>query len=161
MDSLLATEPSFNNSATCWSQSGTASQCSKNRVDPGTKRLRQNRLPPSTSNSAIGSSIPASSRGWSTKACDSGRYTAAETLVRYAMGRLNGKVAVVTGANSGIGLATAKGFAVEGARVFMTGRRQSELDAAVAEVRHDARGVQGDVANLADLDRLFAVVKNE
>jgi NAD(P)-dependent dehydrogenase (short-subunit alcohol dehydrogenase family) len=77
------------------------------------------------------------------------------------MGRLNGKVAVVTGANSGIGLATAKRFAAEGARVFMTGRRLSELDAAVAEIGHDARGVQGDIANLADLDRLFAVAKDE
>ena len=77
------------------------------------------------------------------------------------MGRLEGKVAVITGANSGIGLASAKRFASEGARVFMTGRRQSELDRAVAEVGHDARGVQGDVANLADLDRLYRVVREE
>ena len=55
-------------------------------------------------------------------------------------GKLEGKVAVVTGANSGIGLATAKRFAAEGARVFMTGRRKKELDAAVAAVGHDARG---------------------
>ena len=77
------------------------------------------------------------------------------------MGRLEGKVAVITGANSGIGLASAKRFASEGARVFMTGRRQAELDEAVAEVGHDARGVQGDVANLADLDRLYRVVREE
>ncbi len=77
------------------------------------------------------------------------------------MGRLEGKVAVVTGANSGIGLASAKRFASEGARVFMTGRRQAELDKAVAEVGHDARGVQGDVASLADLDRLYRVVREE
>lgn len=77
------------------------------------------------------------------------------------MGRLEGKVAVITGANSGIGLASAKRFASEGARVFMTGRRQAELDKAVAEVGHDARGVQGDVASLADLDRLYRVVREE
>jgi NAD(P)-dependent dehydrogenase (short-subunit alcohol dehydrogenase family) len=77
------------------------------------------------------------------------------------MGRLDNKIAVITGANSGIGLASAKRFAQEGARVFMTGRRQRELDAAVAEVGNGARGVQGDIANLADLDRLFEVVRKE
>ena len=77
------------------------------------------------------------------------------------MGKLEGKVAVITGANSGIGLASAKRFASEGARVFMTGRRQAELDKAVAEVGHNARGVQGDVASLADLDRLYGVVREE
>jgi NAD(P)-dependent dehydrogenase (short-subunit alcohol dehydrogenase family) len=77
------------------------------------------------------------------------------------MGKLTGKVAVVSGANSGIGLATAKRFAQEGARVFMTGRRQKELDAAVAEVGERARGIRGDVSDLADLDRLYATVKEE
>ncbi len=77
------------------------------------------------------------------------------------MGRLTGKVALVTGANSGIGLAIAKRFAAEGARVFMTGRRQEELDKAVAEVGGNARGVQGDISNLADLDRLYAIIREE
>ena len=77
------------------------------------------------------------------------------------MSRLEGKVAVVTGANSGIGLASAKRFAQEGARVFMTGPRQAELDRAVAEVGGGARGVQGDITSLTDLDRLYAVVREE
>ena len=77
------------------------------------------------------------------------------------MGRLEGKVAVITGANSGIGLASAKRFANEGARLFMIGRRQVELDKAVAEVGHDARGIQVDVAILADLDRLYRIVREE
>ncbi len=77
------------------------------------------------------------------------------------MDRLKGKVAVITGANSGIGLASARRFAREGARMFMTGRRQAELDTAVAAVGGDARGIQGDIANLADLDRLYRIVREE
>jgi NAD(P)-dependent dehydrogenase (short-subunit alcohol dehydrogenase family) len=77
------------------------------------------------------------------------------------MGKLDGKVAVVTGGNSGIGLATAKRFAAEGAKVVITGRRQAELDKAIAEVGHGAIGVQGDVSKLADLDRLYATVKEK
>jgi len=76
-----------------------------------------------------------------------------------AQQRLAGKVAVVTGGNSGIGLATAERFAAEGAKVFVTGRRKEELDAAVKQIGHGAVGVQGDVSNLADLDRLYATVK--
>jgi len=74
-------------------------------------------------------------------------------------GRLEGKVAVITGGNSGIGLATAKRFAAEGAYVFITGRRQAELDSAVKQIGENVTAVQGDVAKLADLDRLYATVK--
>src|SRR5687768_3703946 len=75
--------------------------------------------------------------------------------------KLEGKVAVITGGNSGMGLATAKRFAAEGAKVVITGRRQAELDAAVKEIGPSATGVRGDMANLADLDRLYAVVKEK
>jgi NAD(P)-dependent dehydrogenase (short-subunit alcohol dehydrogenase family) len=77
------------------------------------------------------------------------------------MGRLDGKIAVITGGNSGIGLATAQRFVNEGAYVFITGRRQSELDAAVKLIGKNVKAVQGDVANLADLDRLYSIVKKE
>jgi NAD(P)-dependent dehydrogenase (short-subunit alcohol dehydrogenase family) len=77
------------------------------------------------------------------------------------MPKLDGKVAVVTGGSSGIGLATAKRFVEEGAHVFITGRRQSELDKAKAAIGRSVTTVQGDVANLADLDRLFATVAAE
>jgi len=75
--------------------------------------------------------------------------------------RLEGKVAVITGGSSGIGLATAQRFAAEGAKVVITGRRQPELDSAVREIGGDAIGVRGDVSNLADLDRLYATVKEK
>jgi NAD(P)-dependent dehydrogenase (short-subunit alcohol dehydrogenase family) len=79
----------------------------------------------------------------------------------HIMGRLQGKTAVITGGNSGIGLAAAKRFVAEGARVFITGRRQAELDQAVAAIGPGVTGVQGDVSNLADLDRLFATVRSQ
>jgi NAD(P)-dependent dehydrogenase (short-subunit alcohol dehydrogenase family) len=78
------------------------------------------------------------------------------------MKKLEGKVAVITGGNSGIGLATAQRFVAEGAYVFITGRRQSELDAAVKQIGgNNISGVQGDVSNMADLDRLYATVKEQ
>jgi len=75
--------------------------------------------------------------------------------------KLDGKVAVITGGNSGIGLATARRFVAEGAHVFITGRRQAELDEAVRQVGKHVTGVPGDVSKLADLDRLFATVKQQ
>jgi NAD(P)-dependent dehydrogenase (short-subunit alcohol dehydrogenase family) len=75
--------------------------------------------------------------------------------------KLEGKVAVVTGGTTGIGLATAKRFVAEGAHVFITGRRQNELDAAVKSIGDNVTGIQGDVSNLADLDRLYATIKRE
>jgi NAD(P)-dependent dehydrogenase (short-subunit alcohol dehydrogenase family) len=74
------------------------------------------------------------------------------------MGKLQGKTAVITGGTSGIGLAVAKLFAAEGALVFITGRRQKELDDAVKEIGDNACGVQGDVASLPDLDRLYETI---
>ena len=76
-------------------------------------------------------------------------------------GKLEGKVALVTGGNSGIGFATAKQFVNEGAYVFITSRRDRELAAAVKEIGRNVTGIQGDVSNLADLDRLFAQIKRD
>jgi len=76
-------------------------------------------------------------------------------------GKLEGKIALITGGNSGIGLATAKQFVNEGAYVFITGRREAELAAAKKQIGKNATAIQGDVSNLADLDRLFAQIKKE
>ena len=75
--------------------------------------------------------------------------------------KLEGKIAVITGGNSGIGLATAKRFVSEGAYVFITGRRQKELDIALSEIGKNVVGIQGDVSNLEDLDRLYNTVKDQ
>ena len=77
------------------------------------------------------------------------------------MGKLEGKVAVITAATSGMALATAKLFVQEGAYVFITGRRQDALDAAVKSIGRNVTAVQGDAAVLADLDRLYETVKRE
>ena len=77
------------------------------------------------------------------------------------LNKLEGKIALITGGNSGIGLATAKQFVNEGAHVFITGRRDPELAVAVKEIGRNVTGVQGDVSNLGDLDRLFAQIKRE
>lgn len=75
--------------------------------------------------------------------------------------RLKNKVAIITGASSGIGLATAKRFVLEGAHVFITGRREAELDQAKEAIGEGVTTVQGDLANLDDLDRLFTIVKQD
>jgi NAD(P)-dependent dehydrogenase (short-subunit alcohol dehydrogenase family) len=77
------------------------------------------------------------------------------------MGKLEGKIALVTGGNSGIGLATTRQFVRDGAYVFITGRRDAELAEAVKQIGENVTGVQGDVSNLADLDRLFDQIKRE
>lgn len=77
------------------------------------------------------------------------------------MDRLAGKIALITGGNSGIGLATARRFVKEGAFVFITGRRQAELDKAVAEIGHDVRALQGDVTKLDELDRIIETIRSE
>src|SRR5712672_2063133 len=77
------------------------------------------------------------------------------------MNKLEGKIALVTGGNSGIGLAGAKRFVTEGAYVFITGRREPELAAAVKEIGRNVTGIRGDVSNLGDLDRLFAQIERE
>ena len=77
------------------------------------------------------------------------------------MSKLQGKVAVVTGGTAGIGFATAKRFVDEGAYVFITGRRQKELEAATKAIGRNILGVQGDVAKLQDLDRLYEIVRTK
>jgi NAD(P)-dependent dehydrogenase (short-subunit alcohol dehydrogenase family) len=77
------------------------------------------------------------------------------------MGKLEGKVALITGGSSGIGLATAKRFVGEGAYVFITGRREAELNAAVKDIGKNIKAIKGDVSNLADLDRILSVIKQD
>ena len=76
-------------------------------------------------------------------------------------GKLTGKVALVTGGSAGIGLGIAKRFAQEGARVFITGRRQSQLDEAIASIGGNAAALQGDTSNLANLDRIYTTIKTQ
>src|SRR5947208_2131225 len=88
-------------------------------------------------------------------------HSPAPPLRRRAMGKLEGKIALITGGNSGIGLATAKEFVNEGAYVFITGRRDPELTTAVKEIGRNVNGIRGDVSKLGDLDRLFAQIQRE
>src|SRR5215510_6249583 len=83
------------------------------------------------------------------------------TTKETCMGQLEGKIALITGGNSDIGLATAKQFVNEGAYTFITGRRAPELAAAVKEIGRNVTSVQGDVANLGNLERLFAQINRE
>ncbi|HWM68206.1 MAG TPA: SDR family oxidoreductase [Steroidobacteraceae bacterium] len=73
----------------------------------------------------------------------------------------HGKIALITGGTSGLGLATAQRLAVEGARVIVTGRRQAALEAAVEQIGHSATGIRGDISNAADLDRLYSTVEKQ
>ena len=77
------------------------------------------------------------------------------------MKKLEGKIAIITGGSSGIGFSTTQLFVEQGAYVFITGRRQSELDEAVKQIGQNVTGIQGDMSNLADLDRLYAIVKQQ
>ena len=77
------------------------------------------------------------------------------------MGKLDGKVALISGGSSGIGLATAKRFVAEGAYVFVTGRREAELNAAVKDIGKNIKALKGDVSNLGDLDRILSVIKQD
>ena len=77
------------------------------------------------------------------------------------MGKLDGKIALVTGGSSGIGLAIAQQFVNEGAHVFITGRRETELDAAKNEIGRNVTAIKNDVSKLSDLDQLFDQIKTE
>jgi NAD(P)-dependent dehydrogenase (short-subunit alcohol dehydrogenase family) len=96
-----------------------------------------------------------------TKVTAKDRTTKTEVHRRMKVGKLDGKIALVTGGNSGIGLATAKRFVGEGAYVFVTGRRDAELSAAVTEIGGNVTGIKGDVSSLGDLDNLFAQITQE
>src|ERR1700722_11197262 len=90
-----------------------------------------------------------------------GRLDATHLPKGVIMGKLEGKVAVITGGSSGMALASAKLFVEEGAYVFITGRKQEQIDEAVKVIGRNVTGVQGDAANLDELDRLFDLVKRE
>src|SRR6266403_3362966 len=107
-------------------------------------------------------SLPTETNGSAANATTFERKTIMQKSELTTAGKLNGKVAVITGGNSGMGLATAKRFVAEGANVVITGRRQDQIDIALKEIGSDkAIGVQGDVAKMKDLDRLYATVKEK
>src|SRR5882724_6293443 len=124
--------------------------------------LSARKTPAPCARSSSGSRSPttATRRGWRTTRAPA-KSSEENDSMENEMGRLEGKLALITGGNSGIGLATAKRFVSEGAYVFITGRRDSELTAAVKAIGRNVTGIKGDVSNLDDLDRLFAQITRE
>src|SRR5437879_13908392 len=107
-------------------------------------------------------SVPAETNGAIANTVSLNTKNIMQKITGVSEGKLNGKVAIITGGNSGMGLATAKRFVAEGAHVVITGRRQDQIDIALKEIGSNrAIGVQGDVANMKDLDRLYATVKEK
>jgi len=124
-------------------------------------RPRRQWLHRTTSLIRVATSVPQRIHLYSAQLKRSAVFTIVKEKQEKYMGKLEGKIALVTGGNSGIGLATAKEFVNQGAYVFITGRREQELAAAVKQIGKNVTAVQGDASNLGDLDRLFTQIKRE